>query len=211
MHQTNSSLKETKTITITINSDRSDEMIEGLKMISSKYNLCAGSIIQLRDLERYNIVCLFDDSGSMSTKITKNLVDNPFEKIQTRWNIQHQIAKQITEIACCLDADGIDVFFLNRSPIKNMTDPSILDNIFKTLPDGCTPLLERYIEIMENTKKSEKPTLIIVLTDGSQNKIKDDQVIDNTDEFIQYIKTRKNPQKTPTMIVSCSDVNYEVE
>ena len=75
MHQTNSSLKETKTITI--NSDRSDEMIEGLKMISSKYNLCAGSIIQLRDLERYNIVCLFDDSGSMSTKITKNLVDNP--------------------------------------------------------------------------------------------------------------------------------------
>merc|ERR1719379_2972552 len=85
----------------------------------------------------------------------------------TRWSELKETLGQLIEIACCFDADGIDVYFLNRGDLKGVTsvrDPR-LESAFAARPSGRTPLAEA-IDRMIREQSFAKPLLILIATDG---------------------------------------------
>jgi hypothetical protein len=67
-----------------------------------------------------------------------------------------------------MDPNGVDIYFLNRDPILNVTDGRYVRQVFNTPPQGLTPLvpaLRRIIAAKRNLTY-EKKLLILVATDG---------------------------------------------
>ena len=73
---------------------------------------------KLRVLEDYETIIICDDSGSMSAIVDDST--GPLGKKKTRWDELCQTVSIITEIATALDPNGIDIYFLNRSPLHNV-------------------------------------------------------------------------------------------
>lgn len=67
-----------------------------------------------------------------------------------------------------MDANGIDVYFLNRDPMLNVTDTRHVRQMFNMPPQGLTPLVPalRRILAAKRTQAFEKKLLILVATDG---------------------------------------------
>lgn len=91
-------------------------------------------------------------------------------KGRTRWQELRETVESVIEIACCFDEDGVDVFFLNRPPVLNVTSKSQLNATFSNPPRGYTPLCQALRDTvqkkMDHLKGDEKKLLIIVCTDG---------------------------------------------
>lgn len=113
-------------------------------------------------LSSFDTVFLIDDSGSMAG---------------TRWREASAALQTITPICTAHDADGIDIYFLNRadSPFyRNVTLPSTIAEIFSSVqPGGGTPtgqklnqILSPYLKRCEADLEATKPLNVIVLTDG---------------------------------------------
>merc|ERR1711862_863179 len=78
---------------------------------------------------------------------------------------------QVIEIACCFDADGIDVYFLNRGEIKNVRSgkDERLERAFAARPSGGTPLGRTIQAVLQEKQGNDKPLLVLVATDGVPN------------------------------------------
>jgi hypothetical protein len=68
----------------------------------------------------------------------KTIVDS---RNRTRWDELHDFIKIILEIGTIFDSTGVDIYFLNRRPSLNVTDPNSVDDAFSTPPRGYTPLV----------------------------------------------------------------------
>ncbi|KAI8607419.1 hypothetical protein BC830DRAFT_1175340 [Chytriomyces sp. MP71] len=155
--------------------DHSDAMdqLEAFKVLVAKHEISNLFALKLRKLETYNIVIIADDSGSMNVRSTNGLsVTNPFAVTSSRWDELKSTVQMVTEIASTLDQDGIDVYFLNRAPIRNIVGPSIaLDKAFERPPEGYTPI-KRVLKQVLNEKwrgvqaEDRKKLLVLIATDG---------------------------------------------
>src|SRR6476620_7217961 len=96
-----------------------DQKMEKLKAIAQQYEINPDIVQKLRQLEDYDICLVLDASGSMASVLKANPAD-PYAKAMTRCDEMKQAAIIITEVASCLDADGLDVVFLNRPPIRGV-------------------------------------------------------------------------------------------
>jgi len=78
----------------------------------------------------------------------------------------------IVDISAVMDQNGIDVYFLNRDPMLNVTDTRYVRQVFNTPPQGLTPLVPALRRILEAKRNQnyEKKLLILVATDGYNNK-----------------------------------------
>lgn len=168
--------------------------------ISDKY------AIKLRQLEGYDIVFICDDSGSMKQPITTPNTKS-YENLPRRWDEMRNIVSTVTKLSMLLDDDGIDVYFLNRDPVKNVTSEEILAQSFNDPPRGQTPILKTLRQVLNDKKHSlsEKKLLIILVTDGEPT---DDK--GNTDGEIQKLfnclkNERKPINKIHTTILACTD------
>jgi hypothetical protein len=67
-----------------------------------------------------------------------------------------------------MDANGIDIYFLNREPVLNVTNPQNIRHIFDSRPQGLTPLVPALRKIMaaKRGQAFEKKLLILIATDG---------------------------------------------
>jgi Mg-chelatase subunit ChlD len=67
-----------------------------------------------------------------------------------------------------MDSNGVDVYFLNRDPMLNITDTRHVRQVFSTPPQGLTPLVPalRRILAAKRNQTYEKKLLILVATDG---------------------------------------------
>jgi hypothetical protein len=67
-----------------------------------------------------------------------------------------------------MDPNGVDVYFLNRDPMLNMTDTRNIRQAFNTPPQGLTPLVPalRRILAAKRSVTNEKKLLILIATDG---------------------------------------------
>jgi hypothetical protein len=144
--------------------------LEKFKHIIMKYNINYDFAFRLRGIEGFNIVMILDDSSSMSTpnidRNERNL--SPFNHLPTRWDELKHITSIIVDLASTLDPDGIDIYFLNRSPLLHVNDSSQLNETFSRLPDGPTPIT-RVLEQVLNLKRSlihDRKLLILIATDG---------------------------------------------
>jgi uncharacterized protein YegL len=113
-------------------------------------------------LASFDTVFLIDDSGSIAGR---------------SWRETSQALETITSICTQRDADGIDVYFLNKADekrYKNITTAGTVIEIFQDVkPCGSTPtgqrlnkILKPYIQRYEKNPDSTKPVNIIVITDG---------------------------------------------
>lgn len=158
--------------------------------IIKKYNINFFFSKYLTDLENYKICVICDDSGSMCNPV-KNLNE-------TRWSQLQTCLKIIIDIASLNDENPIDIYYLNRPPIKNVLRSEDLNNYenFNDPPEGFTPLGETIQTVLKEKKSYEKNLLIIIFTDGQPNNMK---------LFMDELKNRDPIDKIFISFVACTD------
>ena len=172
------------------------DSMDRFRNLVEKYSISMEFAMRLRELDGYEIVVILDDSGSMSSPVSKP--NDPFVKTETRWQEAQRSAKIIVDIASVFDPDGVDIYYLNRSPILNVHDENELDSnpIFSRYPDGSTPLGETIERVLNGKSKCERKLLLIVFTDGQP---------DNMKLFKSVLANRKPIDKIFVSLVACTD------
>jgi hypothetical protein len=155
---------------------------------------CHSSMIEdLKEVKRrkFDILFLLDDSGSMTTPTN----------LGTRWQELQRYVNQVVRIACALDDDGIDIYFLFRAGLTNVKNAEMVDSLFRKSPDGdSTPLARRFSEVVTCKKKRGHPLLVIIATDG---------VPDEPERFRQLLVDM--PSDVYASILACTDQTTAVE
>ena len=88
----------------------------------------------------------------------------------TRWDELRAIVQIVIEIGTVFDTNGVDVHFLNRSSMPNVTHPGQVAEAFTKRPGGYTPLtpaLRRVFQSAASRPNSDKRLLVFVATDGA--------------------------------------------
>jgi len=129
-------------------------------------------------LNTTEIVLLLDDSGSMNANVIdanygNNQMNNNYGNNvvqQTRWLELKRLAAEVIRIVTAVEKQsGLDIYFLNRGVVKNVTDMSGLQQYFSNPPSGGTPLMGCLNQIYNDKKfvlGSGRKLLIVVVTDG---------------------------------------------
>jgi hypothetical protein len=173
-----------------------------LRDVCARYEIRPDFAAKLRQLEEYEIVALFDDSGSMATQVKKTGWQDPFAPIPTRWSEAQLHATITVDLAACLDPDGIDIRFLNRPGFSRIATSQQVAGAFAPPPTGYTPLVRAMQSIFEEkaTVLRERKMLLIILTDGQPT---DTAGRTQVNEFLAALKNR--PKNVFVSIVACTD------
>lgn len=181
-----------------------NDNLEKLERFIVKHEISNQCAVKLRQLEGYDVVIIADDSSSMSAPV-KNPNTKDFKNLVTRWQEMKETLSVIMELSMILDNDGIDVYFLNRDPVFNVTSQEVLDRVFSVEPKGYTPIVPILRKVMNDKKKSivEKKLLIILATDGEPTDQKGNSDVDKLFEVLKKERVPKN--RIHTTILACTD------
>jgi len=174
-----------------------------LRNFCQSKEISESSILKLRKLEDFDIVCLCDDSGSMANTVQDEASScDPFAIKKTRWDELCTTVQTIAEAATALDKDGIDIFFLNRPGMQNVVSTEQIRGLFVTPPNGYTPTVDalRNVLIAKAQSLKERKVLLILLTDGEPTDVSGNVQIN---EFVLFI--RQKPSNLYVSIVACTD------
>ena len=74
----------------------------------------------------------------------------------------------VVDITSAIDSNGVDVYFLNRQPMLNVTNVHYIHQAFSVPPHGMTPLVPALRQILaaKQNRTYGKNLLILVATDG---------------------------------------------
>ena len=119
-------------------------------------------------LSTCEVVLLCDDSSSMTKFLLEEGADPFAPKQVTRWLELKTLASIIIEFVTSINPAGLDIYFLNRPTIRNVTSVAGLQATFNAPPDGGTPLIGALNRIYYDKRDipSNKNLLIAVITDG---------------------------------------------
>jgi len=187
--------------------------LEALRRVAEQYEMAGGAIAKLRQLEGYDIVLICDDSSSMAQPAHDPNPSRPYDKVLSRWEELKHRAIQIMAIACCLDQDGIDIYFLNRPPAFNVNDVASAEALFASPPHGYTPLSATYARVLhDKLRNKEGRVLIIVATDGEPNRQIGGTWVKDLTGFENLLTNREGypSHRCPTTIMACTDSEYEI-
>ena len=190
------------------------ERLEKFDYFIRKYEINPEYAIKLRQLEGFEIVIICDDSGSMNTPVA-NPSTTDHMNLSSRWDELKSTVKTIVEIAGTLDRTGVDVYFLNRPGIKNVTNFTMLEPYFATEPEGYTPIVQVFSQVLNDMRPilSEKKLLIILATDGEPTTgtgMTISHGITEKQKFYNLLKTRQPIEKIYTSILACTDDNSAI-
>lgn len=175
-----------------------------LRAVCTAHSIRNDWVAKLRQLEAFEIVCLFDDSGSMQTQCKSGGASaaDPFAPIATRWSEATLHASITVELAACLDTDGIDIRFLNRAGVSNVRSTAQVEAAFAPPPQGFTPLTRAIRAVFEEKAAAlrERKLLLVILTDGEPT---DDRGTVRREELVQLL--RGMPANAYVSIVACTD------
>ncbi len=121
------------------------------------------TVSELRVLESYTIVIAIDDSASMKEKVA---VKRKGEKHKTRWDELKETIEPVIRLGYSLDKDGVDVYFLNRGSVMNVTSYEKIKAKFDQKPKGGTPSITTLKRIIAEKAEAERKLLIVFATDG---------------------------------------------
>ncbi|KAJ3414712.1 hypothetical protein HDV05_006149 [Chytridiales sp. JEL 0842] len=189
-----------------------------LQMVIQRNEISGFMAQKLRKLEGYDIVLVCDDSGSMNAPCAQgNVAPTPYgggnANSGTRWSELRGTARIVLDIACAIDADGVDVYFLNREAARGIRSPDQIDPVFVVPPGGYTPISRVLRQVLQEKGRNAmsgfgKKLLIVIATDGQptdDNGIVDKNTLRN---ILQY--ERQNPQNILVTFVACTDDETEV-
>ncbi|CAF1079299.1 unnamed protein product, partial [Didymodactylos carnosus] len=179
-----------------------DSRMQRINQIAQKYEINPALESRLRILEGFEIVLLCDDSGSMNTPLEIGT--------QTRWDEMKQIVNIILDICIIFDSNGVDIYFLNRRPVQNVTNMSQLNECFSSKPQGMTPIVPTLRNILrtKGVQANEgKKLLIFIATDGAPT---NDQGQVDIQSLEYVVRNERNPQTTYISFLACTDDNDSV-
>ena len=179
--------------------------IDKIKNIINHYEISPFFANKLSNLIGIEIVLLCDDSGSMNSSGSYNILKG---KTYTRWEELCERIKIIMEISMLYDSDGIDIYFINRQPSYNVKSKEEINYIFSELPSGSTELTSIFERILYEKKIviEEKKLLVIIATDGEPTKYdKNGKSISGTKEFTNSLKYRNPINKIFVSIMACTN------
>lgn len=195
-----------------------------LKNFCEKYEIADQQEKDLMSLKPYDIHFIIDDSGSMSEPLQSHSLNN-HDKTITRWDELKHTSKMIIELASCIDEDGVDIHFLNRSfmnkqnettkTCNNITSFDEVSGLFNQIPTGKTPLFSTLNGVIERYYNDSNQLLIVIATDGAPT--------DGFEKFASLVKNRTSNKKAKTKdkktrrrhirlsFIACSDNDEEIE
>ncbi|UJR07416.1 hypothetical protein I4U23_011702 [Adineta vaga] len=180
---------------------------DDLRRIAEKYEIQETLSRHLCLLDDYEIVILCDDSGSMNTPVD--------DTNRTRWDELCEIVKIVLEIGVIFNSSGVDIYFLNRPPMLDVTDSQAINAAFTVPPRGYTPLVASlgYIFRLPITRRGrDKKVLLFIATDGAPTDKKGNI---NVEELEHLMVNVRNTETTHVMFLICTDdpvcVDYLVE
>ena len=181
-----------------------EQRMENLKVIARDMEIPTEMVMDLRSVENYEVVFIIDDSGSMNAAIPAT---DPFALPQTRWTELQDTVTNIIKIVTCFDPDGVDLYFLNRPPVKNVISVDQVKGAFTKLPSGYTPLVQAMsFAVKEKVSRESKPLLMIVATDGVPTDVNGKL---DKDGFKTWLKKR-DADRIRMSILACSDRDEDV-
>jgi hypothetical protein len=198
----------TYTQSLHISQERTQEQIQEdlLNQFYTKYDISRTFQEDIEEIKKYDIIVIADDSSSM--KEPSRYLSFETDKIvnKTRWDELKETLAVVTELAVLLDDDGIDIRFLNESTYyRNIKSHSQVMEIFNRKPAGRTPLTRVLKEVMNI--RSNKPKLIIIITDGEPN---NDSGYSDCDNFCRLLKNR-DAKNNRVAILACTTSNNQME
>ncbi|KAI9335955.1 hypothetical protein BDR26DRAFT_518403 [Obelidium mucronatum] len=172
--------------------------------------------MKLRRLEAYDIVVIADDSGSMQSKSTLGPNNDPYARTLTRWDELKSTVSIVTEIAAVLDDDGVDIYFLNRRPCRNIKGPCIeMDDAFRNPPMGYTPIARVLRQVLKEKGlgqgENSKKLLVMIATDGQPTT---DQGVVDKQGLYQVLMFERGPNPSngnvAVVFLACTDDDNEI-
>lgn len=175
-----------------------DQRNQRLNQVIQQYQINPQFAARLQALANCEIVVLCDDSGSMNTPLQHSG--------QTRWDELKSIVNTVVDIAATMDANGVDVYFLNRDSAVNVTNAQSIRQIFNSPPNGLTPLVPalRRILAAKRSLSYEKKLLILVATDGAPT---NEQGQVDVASLEAVLRQERTPQTYVTFLACTDDLN----
>ena len=135
-----------------------------------RYELSPLVATQLLDvLSHREIVLLCDDSSSMLNTVVEEGSDPFASNNSTRWQLLKRIAASIIDFVSSTTHHGLDLYFLKRPTVRNVTSVQGLQSVFQQPPDEMgTPLISALRRVYHE-KQGHRGLLIVVITDGEPN------------------------------------------
>lgn len=191
-----------------------DQSIEEIKFaqfdeIVRKYEISGRFASQLRQLDGYKVVVICDDSGSMDSTVTTP-DSSDYRSLQTRFQELKGTVSTVVEVVSLSSSGGVDVYFLNRPPVLNVTNVTMLNDSFVPKPSGYTPIYKVLKKVFDTNRilLSEKKLLVILATDGEPT---DD--FGNTDfqKKLIYDLLMSRHEKIFVSILACTDDDESID
>jgi len=147
---------------------KAQKKLDGVLLHRLDISICDAQDLLM--LSEYDIVLVVDDSGSMRRPNVPRSMQRPGVQYQSRWEELRETLTLLIEVAACLDADGLDIHFLNMGSVHNVRSAKepALEAILARGPGGGTPLTETVSRVVADPP-GEKPVLMVILTDGEPN------------------------------------------
>ena len=137
-----------------------------LNNVINKYAISFEYSKRLHLLQIFKIVFIFDDSGSMNTRLTQSPLNTDFVKA-TRWDELKFYARIAIEVTNVFDREGVDVYFLNRPPAKCVKNMNDLEPYFLDPPSGFTPMTRVLRGVLAQPEYFfDKYLVVVIVTDG---------------------------------------------
>lgn len=162
-------------------------------------------------LTNCEIVLICDDSASMQQVMREDggQQNNKNTANQTtRWTELRKLAAEVIKFVTATNPNGLDIYFLNRATIQNVTGINGLQTVFSEKPTGATPLLGKlrqvYNDKLNIINTTNKQLLIIVLTDGQASD-------GNLDDLRRLLQQMTSNNKVHISIADCTDNEQEME
>ena len=185
---------------------------ERYQQLMTKYEISKEYADKLKKLSNFKIVCIFDDSSSMTSTLDESPLNDVFRfgvLKATRWDELQYFANISIEIANFFNdnesSHGTDVYFLNKPPVKSITNVDQFMNHLRMLkPNGYTPLNKIFNVVLNDNISllKERKLLIIILTDGEPS---DDQGESDLKGFKKSLLTRSPINRIFVNMIVCTD------
>ena len=169
-----------------------DNKSQKINTLFNKYEISSLFREKLEKLQDFKIVFIIDDSGSMNTPIDDG---GPHA---TRWEELKDVVKTAIDIGSIYNT--LDINFLNRDGLMNVSDFSQISYYFDSSPSGRTPLTKALNSVIQRYNNSNQPILLVIATDG---------VPDNLESFKNTL-LNKNHSKFFVSFLACSDNESEI-
>lgn len=176
--------------------------MQKLEEILNRFEISIAEANDLVVLDDYEIVLICDDSGSMTMASLPPNQRKLGVPTPSRWDELKETVSLIVDLGNCFDDSGLDVYFLNREPIKNVmssTDPRFIQ-AFNVKPRGTTPLTRTLKRVVQDAG-GEKPVLLFILTDG----VPDDGPNAFSSEIASVVKKKSTKHTFKVQIMACTD------